>query len=104
MITNVDEILDLIADGELTNERIRTAIEQAVADGCGVVEAGELQTGDLVGYVHTDVFGFGPVSTVMFGRVDKIEPSGFLDQVMVHHSGESTSVFPDEYVLIGPRR
>jgi len=104
MITDIEEILNLIADGEDTPDPIRSALERAVSEGCGLVAAQELQTGDLVGYVRTDVFGFAPASSVLFGRVDKIEPSGFLDEIMVHHDGESTSVYPDEYVLVAPRR
>lgn len=95
------EVLDAIADGSDTDPKIVATIDRLVADGYRLVEAGELEPGDFVAYVVTDVFGWGraPGADVQTAKVRRIEPDTRWGELRVHHGGGETLIMPFEYAL-----
>lgn len=95
------KVLEKIADGPDTDPRIAEQLGALVADGYSLYEAGALEPGDLVAYVHTDVFGMAPVGSVHTAKVRRVEANPRWPKfgLVVHHSGGETEIANFEYVL-----
>lgn len=101
MITDLTEVLDLIADGPFTAPDVAAAISKALDEGCGLIEALALKPGDDVGYVDMDVFGYAPVSSLKFAKVLSIkELRG--SSLLVTHGGGTAEVETYDYALVRP--
>lgn len=98
MNTDLNDILDAMADGASTRPEYVEAISKALEQGFGMIEVGELAVGDEIAYVMTDPLIGNPYGAMEFALVTRIEPAPY-DMVRVHHSGEYTDACDFENVL-----
>lgn len=105
MITNLTEVLNLIADGASTHPKMMVQIREALDAGYGLITADTLKAGDRVMYCTTDPLGWGPFGGLQSSVVTEVVATKVwgMDMLHVHHDGEVTEVAPYEYALALPR-
>lgn len=102
MSTNLEEILNVLGDGDWTSDRYRKAICSAIEQGFKMMSVEDIAIGDDVAYVNTDPFMGSPYGDIQFTRVtgiERVNKWGY-DEINVYHSGEWTTAMPYDNVLV----